>query len=58
MALESNECKSLIRDVLLNLSGIKMYRVGKQEIISELPKKAKDPVINLKIELGMLCKKT
>ena len=49
--------KYSVRDVLLILSRIKMYRMEKGEIMSEIPKKAKDLVSDLKIDLGMLCKK-
>ncbi len=43
-------------DVLLVLSRIKMYRTEKGEIMSEIPKKVKDLVNYLKIDLGMLYK--
>jgi transposase len=49
--------KYSVRDVLLILSRIKMYRMEKSEILSEVPKKAKDLVSDLKIDLSMLCKK-
>jgi transposase len=49
--------KYSVRDVLLILSRIKMYRMEKSEILSEIPKKAKDLVSDLKIDLSMLCKK-
>ena len=47
-----------VRDVLLILSRIKIYRIEKGETISEVPKKAKDLVLDLKIDLSMLCKKS
>ena len=50
--------KYSVRDVLLILSRIRIYRMEKGEIMSEVPKKAKDLVSDLKIDLGMLCKKT
>ena len=49
--------KYSVRDVLLILSRIKMYRMEKGEIMSEMPKKAKDLVSDLKIDLGILRKK-
>ncbi|SIM84669.1 transposase [Cuniculiplasma divulgatum] len=49
--------KYSVRDVLLILSRIKMYRFEKQEIMSELPKKAKDLVSDMKIDLDILRKK-
>jgi len=49
--------KYSVRDVLLILSRIKMYRMEKSEILGEVPKKAKDLVSDLKIDLSMLCKK-
>jgi len=51
------DSKYSVRDVLLILSRIKIYRMEKGEIMSEVPKKAKDLVSDLKIDLGMLCKK-
>jgi transposase len=48
--------KYSVRDVLLILSRIKMYRMERSEIMSEIPKKAKDLVSDLKIDLNMLCK--
>ena len=49
--------KYSVRDALLILSRIKMYRMEKGEIMSEVPKKAKDLVSDLKIDLGILRKK-
>jgi hypothetical protein len=46
-----------VRDVLLILSRIKMYRMEKGEIMSEVPKNVKDLVNYLKIDLGVLCEK-
>ncbi len=51
------EGKYSVRDVLLILSRIKIYRMEKGEIMSEVPKKAKDLVSDLKIDLGILRKK-
>ena len=49
--------KYSVRDVLLILSRIKMYRMEKTEIMSEIPKKANDLIMDLKIDLDLLCKK-
>ncbi len=49
--------KYSVRDVLLILSRIKMYSMERGEIMSEMPKKAKDLVSDLKIDLGILRKK-
>ena len=49
--------KYSVRDVLLILSRIKMYRMEKSEIMSEVTKKAKDLVSDLKIDLDILRKK-
>ena len=49
--------KYSVRDVLLILSGIRMYRMEKGEIMSEIPKKAKDLVADLNIDLDILRKK-
>ena len=49
--------KYSVRDVLLILSRIKIYRMEKGEIISEIPKKANDLVANLKIDLDLLRRK-
>ena len=49
--------KYSVRDVLLILSRIRMYRMEKGEIMSEVPKKAKDLVSDLKIDLDILRKK-
>ena len=48
--------KYSVRDVLLILSRIKMYRMEKSEIMSEIPKKARELVEKLGIYLSMLCK--
>ena len=45
------------REVLLILSRIKMYRMERSEIMSEIPKKARELVEKLKLDLDMLCKK-
>ena len=49
--------KYSVRDVLLILSRIKIYRMERNEIMSEVPKKAKDFVSDLKIDLDILRKK-
>jgi len=49
--------KYSVRDVLLILSRIKMYRMEKGEIMSEIPKKSRELVEKLGIDLDMLCKK-
>jgi transposase len=49
--------KYSVRDVLLILSRIKMYRMEKSEIMGEIPKKARELVEKLGIDLDMLCKK-
>ncbi len=49
--------KYSVRDILLILSRIKMYRMEKGEIMSEITKKAKDLVSDLKIDLDRLRKK-
>ena len=49
--------KYSVRDVLLILSRIKMYRMEKGEILSEPPKKARDLVSDMKIDLDILRKK-
>ena len=46
--------KYSVRDVLLILSRIKMYQMEKSEIMIEIPKKAKDLVSYLKIDLAIL----
>ncbi len=48
--------KYSVRDVLLILSRIKMYRMEKSEIMSEIPKKGRELVNKLGIDLNMLCK--
>ena len=48
--------KYSVRDVLLILSRIKMYQMEKGEIMGEIPKKAKDLVSDLKIDLDILRK--
>ena len=50
--------KYSVKDVLLILSRIKIYRMEKGEIISELPKKARDLVSDMKIDLDILRKNT
>lgn len=49
--------KYSVRDVLLILSRIKMYRMEKGKIMSEIPKKVKDLVSDLKMDLDILRKK-
>jgi len=48
--------KYSVRDVLLILSRIKMYKIEKSEILSEIPKKSRELVEKLDIDLSMLCK--
>ncbi|MCL5437714.1 MAG: transposase, partial [Candidatus Thermoplasmatota archaeon] len=48
--------KYSVRDILLILSRIKMYRMEKSEIMSEIPKKSRELVETLGVDLGMLCK--
>ena len=48
--------KYSVRDVLLILSRVKMYRMENGEIMSEVPKKARELVEKLGIDLNMLCK--
>ena len=48
--------KYSVRDVLLILSRIKIYDLGKQEILGEVPKKARELVQDLKINLDILRK--
>jgi transposase len=50
------EGKYSVRDILLILSRIKMYRMEKSEIMSEIPKKSRELVETLGVDLGMLCK--
>ena len=49
--------KYSVRDVLLILSRIKMYSMERSEIMSEIPKKSRELVEKLEIDLDMLCKK-
>ncbi len=49
--------KYSVRDVLLILSRIKVNDLGKEEILGEIPKKAKELVDKLKIDLNILHKK-
>ena len=49
--------KYSVRDVLLILSRIKIYSMERSEIMSEVPKKAEDIVLDLKIDLDILRKK-
>lgn len=46
-----------VRDVLLILSRIKIYRMEKSEMMSEVPKKANEIISDIKIDLEMLGKK-
>ena len=48
--------KYSVRDVLLILSRIKIYDLGKQEMLGEVPKKARELVQDLKINLDILRK--
>ena len=48
--------KYSVRDVLLILSRIKMYKMEKSDIMSEVPKKSRELVDKLGIDLSMLCK--
>ena len=48
--------KYSVRDVLLILSRIKIYRMEKTEIISEVPKKANELVSKLNVDLDTLSK--
>ncbi|MGP6238985.1 transposase [Cuniculiplasma sp. SKW4] len=48
--------KYSVRDVLLILSRIKIYKMEKSEIMSEVPKKSRELVEKLGIDLSMLCK--
>jgi hypothetical protein len=48
--------RETFQDVLLILSKIKMYRMEKGEIMSEVLKKAKNLISNLKIDLDILHK--
>ena len=48
--------KYSVRDILLILSRIKMYRMEKSEIMSQITKKSRELVETLGIDLGMLCK--
>ena len=47
--------KYSVRDILLILSRIKMYRMEKSEFMSEITKKSRELVEKLDIDLGMLC---
>jgi transposase len=49
--------KYSVRDVLLILSRIKVYDLGKQEMLGEIPKKSRELVDHLKIDLDILRKK-
>jgi transposase len=49
--------KYSVRDILLILLRIKMYGMEKGEIMSEIPKKAKELVADLNIDLDILRKK-
>ncbi|MGC8483967.1 MAG: IS1634 family transposase, partial [Thermodesulfobium sp.] len=48
--------KYSVRDVLLILSRIKVYNLGKQEVLGEVPKKARELVQELKVDLDILRK--
>ena len=49
--------KYSVRDVLLSLSRIKIYRMEKGEIMGEIPKKAKEIISDMKIDMDILRKK-
>ncbi len=49
--------KYSVRDALLILSRIKVYDLGKQEMLGEIPKKSRELVDHLKIDLDILRKK-
>ncbi|AGO60045.1 transposase IS4 family [Ferroplasma acidiphilum] len=49
--------KYSVKDVLLILSRIKIYNTGKTEMVSEIPKKAKELISKLGIDLDILRKK-
>ncbi len=49
--------KYSVRDVLLILSRIKMYRMENGEIMGEIPRKAKEIISDMKIDMGILRKK-
>ena len=49
--------KYSVRDVLLILSRIKIYRMEKGEIMGEIPKKAKEIISDMKIDMDILRKK-
>ncbi len=48
--------KYSIQDIMLILSRIKVYSVGEEEIMGEIPKDARELVSNLKIDLDILRK--
>ncbi len=50
------DVKESVRDVLLILSTIKIYRYGNREMVSEISKKANDIITNLKINIDILRK--
>ena len=49
--------KYSVRDALLILSRIKVYDLGKQEMLGKIPKKSRELVDHLKIDLDILHKK-
>lgn len=49
--------KYSVKDILLILLRIKIYNTGNSEILSEIPKKARENVDKLKIDLNILRKK-
>ncbi len=49
--------KYSVRDILYILSRIKMHRMEKGEIMSEITRKVKDSVSDLKIDMDILRKK-
>ena len=49
--------KYSVRDVLLILSRIKIYRMEKGEIMGEIPKKAKEIISDMNIDMDILRKK-
>ena len=54
--LDMIDGKYSVRDVLFILSRIRIYRMERNEIMSEIPKRARELVEKLGIDLSMLCK--
>ncbi len=55
--LNAIDGKYSVKDILLILSRIKIYTTGNSEILSEIPKKAREIVEKLNIDLNILRKK-